>query len=82
MTRYILKNKSSDTSEEEKLRKELINMPENKSKFGVDVVKHDKDQWSFGICLSHWLDETYIYINFFRYSISIGKIVKIRKYED
>lgn len=53
-------------------------MIEEKAKFGIKFNKYEKDEqmWSFGVCLSHWLDETYIYINFYRYSISIGKILK------
>ncbi len=54
-------------------------MNETELKFGINIEKHDRDMWSFGICLSHWDDETYIYANFYRYSISIGKI---RKYEE
>lgn len=53
-------------------------MIEGKLKFGIKVDKYEKDEdmWSFGICLSHWLEETYIYANFWRYSISIGKFIR------
>lgn len=58
-------------------------MPEDlldvKPKWNIDVEKHPKDMWSFGICLSHFVDETYIYANFYRWTISIGKF---RKYGD
>ena len=53
-------------------------MNETELKFGIDINKLDSDMWSFGICLSHWYDETYIYANFYKYSISIGKIRKYR----
>lgn len=49
-------------------------------KFGIKIKKIDyEDQWSFGICLSHWGDETYLYINLFKSSIRIGRFYK---YED
>lgn len=51
-------------------------MNEEKLKFGIDIEKRGRGIWSFGICLSHWDDETYIYANFYRYSISIGKFYK------
>lgn len=54
-------------------------MEENaKAKFGVLFEKQQPEyhMWSFGICLSHWEEETYLYINFFRWSISIGKLIK------
>ena len=41
-------------------------------KFGVKVDKREDGMWSFGICLSHFVEETYLYINLFRWSISIG----------
>ena len=34
---------------------------------------HPEKVWSFGISLSHWEDETYIYLSFFRWVILIGK---------
>ena len=50
-------------------------MGEYKTKFGiVKDAKYPKGMWSFGICLSHYKEETYIFINFFRWSISIGKL--------
>lgn len=49
-------------------------MNNNKAKFGIKIDKFDKGVWSFGICLSHFLDETYIYINLFNWSISVGKL--------
>ena len=42
------------------------------SKFRIKTDKRPNDSWSFGIGLSHFLDETYLYINFFRRSIWIG----------
>ena len=51
-------------------------MNEEKLKFGIDIIKNDSGAWSFGVCLSHYEDETYIFVNFHRYSISIGKFYK------
>ena len=48
----------------------------NKTKFQVLVDKHPKGMWSFGICISHFYDETYIYLNLFKISISIGKLYR------
>lgn len=45
-----------------------------KTRFGIEVQRHHKGMWSFGICLSHWDDETYIYINLFKVSLSIGRL--------
>lgn len=52
-------------------------MPTNEIKFGISIEKLDKNQWSFCIGLSHWVNETYLFINLFRWSISIGKIQKM-----
>ena len=49
-------------------------MDETKAKFGIKVDKHYDGAWSFGICLSHWAEETYIFINFWKWSVSIGKL--------
>ena len=51
-------------------------MNEEKLKFGFNIIKNDRGVWSFGVCLSHYRDETYIYANFYRYSITIGKFYK------
>lgn len=50
---------------------------EDKPRWNIDIEKHPKYMWSFGICLSHCEDETYIYANFYRYSITIGKFRKV-----
>lgn len=42
------------------------------TKFSIRTNKHFKGMWSFGIGLSHFGKETYLYINFFRWCISIG----------
>lgn len=42
------------------------------TKFGIRVDKREKGMWSFGACISHLMDETYLYINLFKWSISIG----------
>jgi len=44
--------------------------------FGIKIDKMWTGSWSFGICLSHLDKETYIYINLFKVSISIGIIEK------
>lgn len=51
-------------------------MVENKAVWGAKVEEMIGDSWSFGVCLSHWGEETYIFINLFKWSISIGKIYK------
>ena len=43
-----------------------------KRKFCIKVDNHEDDMWSFGIGLSHFVEETYLYINFYRWFISIG----------
>lgn len=56
-------------------------MNKNKAKFGIKIDKCPHGWWSFGVCFSHAtfeeydggeLHETYLYINFFNRSISIG----------
>lgn len=47
---------------------------ENKTRFRINIDKMEKGRWSFGICLSRWYEELYIYINIFRWSIAIGKL--------
>lgn len=53
----------------------------NKTKFQVTVDKQPKGLWSFGAGMSHFLDETYIFLNLFKISISIGKLY-VGWYED
>ena len=45
-------------------------------KFGVQIEKLWEEQWSFGINLSHWGDETYLYITIFKRSVTIGRFYK------
>ena len=45
---------------------------ENIVRFKTKVDKNPTGWWSFGVCLSHQDKETYVYINFFKWSISIG----------
>lgn len=45
-----------------------------KTKFQIAVAKQPEGWWNFGICLAHDTVETYIFINFFKWSISIGKL--------
>lgn len=49
-------------------------MPNRKIKFRVKVEKMWKGWWSFGICLSHSDDETYLFINLFKWNVAIGKL--------
>lgn len=44
----------------------------NKTEFGIKIDKMYKSWWSFGVCVSHTDTETYLFINFFKWSISIG----------
>ena len=48
-----------------------------KPKFGIKIDKVWKGAWSFGICLSHGFGETYIFINLFKWSISIGLLFRM-----
>lgn len=44
----------------------------NKTKFRIVVDEIPNGWWSFGVCLSHANDETYVFVNFFKWCISIG----------
>ena len=46
----------------------------NLTKFQVSVCKQPKGLWSFGMSICHFVDETYIFLNLFKISISIGKL--------
>lgn len=46
-----------------------------KTKFGIQIDKMLKPMWSFGACLSHSEFETYLFINLFNRSNSIGKLI-------
>ena len=50
-------------------------MNELKVKGGIQIDTLYKNQWSFGICISHQEEETYLFINLFKWSISIGKLL-------
>lgn len=43
-----------------------------KPKWGIKVDRREDGMWSFGIALSHFVKETYLYINVYRWCISIG----------
>ena len=43
---------------------------------GIKVTKIPKYLWGFGIGLSHAFKETYLYINFVKWTINIGWIYK------
>lgn len=51
-------------------------MGESDVGWGVNIETMMDGQWSLGICLSHWIDETYLFINLFKWTITIGKIAK------
>ena len=44
------------------------------TKFGIRVDKMSEHQFSIGLCFSHWVDETYLCLNLFKWTISIGFI--------
>ena len=47
-------------------------MNDDNVRFQVKIDEMLNSRWSIGICISHWADETYLYINFIKWSISIG----------
>ena len=47
-----------------------------KGKFGVTGYKLFKGQWSLGFAITHDEYETYLYINFIKWSVAIGIIDK------
>ena len=56
----------------------------NNYHFGIKVDKHlggVSGIWSFGSCLSHSFGETYLFINFLFWSISIGWLRKPDEYD-
>lgn len=44
--------------------------------FGIKVDRQFDGWWSFGSCISHSFGETYLFINFAKWSISIGWLMK------
>lgn len=44
--------------------------------FGIKVISQVDGAWSFGGCISHAFGETYLFINFAKWSISIGWLMK------
>jgi len=42
------------------------------TKFRIKVDPIIQEAWSIGLCISHWYDETYLFINLLKWSISIG----------
>ena len=50
-------------------------MNKYKTKWRIQIDKMYEHQWSFGVCISHYKPETYLFINFFKWSISIGKLL-------
>jgi hypothetical protein len=48
-----------------------INLMDNVIEFCAKIYKHS-DWWSFGVYLIHQKDETYMCIDFYKWSINIG----------
>lgn len=46
----------------------------NSTKFQISIYKHPKGLWNFGMFICHFADETYVLLNLFKISISIGKL--------
>lgn len=44
--------------------------------FGIKVDTQIQGVWSFGSCISHTCGETYLFINFAKWSICIGWLMK------
>ena len=44
--------------------------------FGIKVNRMFEGAWSFGSCISHSFGQTYLFINFAKWSISIGWLMK------
>lgn len=52
-------------------------MPERELQWGIEIRELAiPNEWSLGINLSHCIEETYFFINAFKYQIIIGKILK------
>ena len=49
---------------------------ETKYGFGIKTDTQMRGAWSFGSCISHSFGETYLFINFAKWSISIGWLMK------
>lgn len=44
--------------------------------FGIKVYRMLDGSWGFGSCISHSFDETYLFIMFAKWNISIGWLMK------
>lgn len=51
-------------------------------KFSIKTDKQPKGFWSFGMGLSHMMEETYVYVNFFKWSVFIGFLYEFREAEE
>ena len=54
----------------QKVRTEMSE--KDSAKFGIKVNKMRGNQFSIGICISHWDDESYMYLNLFKWTVAIG----------
>ena len=45
-----------------------------RKRFYANSYKNDDGEWSFGIGICHLEDETYLYISFYKWVITIGYV--------
>ena len=53
-----------------------------RTKFGIKVDNREEGMWSFGIGISHFVKETYLYINIYRWSVAIGLLYEYDDFVD
>ena len=51
------------------------------TKFSIKTNKQPDGWWSFGACISHMEEETYLFINFFKWSVAIGFLYEFNEEE-
>ena len=51
-------------------------------KFNIRFDKRTDDMWSFGIGFSHFVKETYLWINLYKWQITIGFLYNYDEYVD
>ena len=64
----------------QKVRTEMSE--KDSAKFGIKVNKMWGNQFSIGICISHWDDESYLYLNLFKWTVAIGFLYNYDKVID
>lgn len=50
-------------------------------KFKIITDRQPKGFWSFGMGLSHMSEETYVYVNFFKWNVVVGFLYDFRDEE-